>query len=80
MFPVTRWSVVAEARDDGAGEPAAALEELCSTYWMPLYAAVRRFGHDPEDARDLTQDFFARLLEKDWLRAADRDKGVSAPS
>ena len=75
VFPVTRWSVVVEARDDGDGEPAAALEELCRTYWMPLYAAVRRFGHDPEDARDLTQEFFARLLEKHWLHAADREKG-----
>lgn len=75
MFPVTRWSIVAEARDHRDQEPAAALEELCRTYWMPLYAAVRRFGHDPEDARDLTQEFFARLLEKHWLDAADREKG-----
>jgi len=75
LFPVTRWSVVVEARDEGGGEPAAALEELCRTYWMPLYAAVRRFGHDPEDAKDLTQEFFARLLEKDWLQAVDREKG-----
>ena len=75
VFPLTRWSVVAEACDDGAGAPAGALEELCRTYWMPLYAAVRRIGHDPEDARDLTQEFFARLLEKDWLLAADREKG-----
>ena len=75
LFPVTRWSVVAEACDEGDGEPAAALEDLCRTYWMPLYAAVRRFGHSPEDAKDLTQGFFARLLEKDWLHAADREKG-----
>lgn len=75
IFPVTRWSVVAEARDEGAGEAAAALEELCRTYWMPLYAAVRRRGNGPEEARDLTQGFFARLLEKDWLQAANREKG-----
>ena len=74
-FPVTRWSVVAEACDPGDPESAAALEDLCRTYWMPLYAAVRRFGHEPEDAEDLTQGFFARLLEKDWLQAADREKG-----
>ena len=75
LFPVTRWSVVAEACDERGGEPAAALEELCGTYWMPLYAAVRRFGHNPEDAKDLTQGFFVRLLEKDWLQVADREKG-----
>ena len=75
MFPMTRWSVVAEACAPEDGEATGALEELCRTYWLPLYAAVRRFGHDPEDARDLTQEFFARLLEKHWLNAADREKG-----
>ena len=75
LFPVTRWSVVAEACDEGGGEPAAALEDLCRTYWMPLYAAVRRIGHSPEDAKDLTQGFFVRLLEKGRLRVADREKG-----
>lgn len=72
---MTRWSVVAEAREEGNGEPAAALEELCRVYWMPLYVAVRRFGHNPENAKDLTQEFFARLLEKNWLQVADREKG-----
>ena len=75
LFPVTRWSVVADACDPGEPESAAALEALCGDYWMPLYAAVRRFGHSPEDAKDLTQGFFARLLEKDSLQAADREKG-----
>jgi RNA polymerase sigma-70 factor (ECF subfamily) len=75
LFPVTRWSVVAEACDEAGVEPAAALEDLCRTYWIPLYAAVRRFGHSPEDAKDLTQGFFARLLENDRLHAADREKG-----
>ena len=75
MFPGTRWSMVVEAREPGADQPGAALEELCRTYWVPLYAAVRRLGHDPEDARDLTREFFARLLEKHWLDAADREKG-----
>lgn len=74
-FPATRWSVVAEARDPREPESAKALETLCRHYWMPLYAAVRRFGHAPPDAADLTQGFFERLLEKDWLRAADRQKG-----
>lgn len=75
IFPVTRWSVVVGACDESADEPSSALEELCRTYWMPLYAAVRRSGRAPEDARDLTQEFFARLLEKQWLRSADREKG-----
>ena len=75
LFPVTRWSVVAEACDPGDPESAAALEALCRNYWMPIYVAVRHFGQGAEDAKDLTQGFFARLLEKDWLHAADREKG-----
>jgi RNA polymerase sigma-70 factor (ECF subfamily) len=74
-FPVTRWSVVAGACAADPADSAAALEDLCRTYWMPLYAAVRRYGHSPEDSQDLTQEFFSRLLEKHWLHAADRDKG-----
>ena len=52
-----------------------ALEELCRTYWYPLYAYARRRGHGPEDAQDLTQEFFARLLAKHWIASADREKG-----
>jgi RNA polymerase sigma-70 factor (ECF subfamily) len=52
-----------------------ALETLCRTYWYPLYAFVRRQGRSPEDAQDLTQEFFARLLEKDYLQAVVREKG-----
>ncbi len=74
-FPATRWSVVIGAREEEPGESNAALEDLCRTYWLPLYAAVRRMGHDPEDAQDLTQEFFARLLDKHWLDAAAREKG-----
>jgi RNA polymerase sigma-70 factor (ECF subfamily) len=51
------------------------LEELCRTYWYPLYAYARRRGHGPEDAQDLTQEFFARLLAKHWIASADREKG-----
>jgi RNA polymerase sigma factor (sigma-70 family) len=54
---------------------AAALEQLCRAYWYPLYAYVRRRGHSPEEAEDLTQDFVARLLEKDYLRRADPARG-----
>ncbi len=54
---------------------AAALEGLCQTYWYPLYAFVRRQGCQPDEAADLTQGFFTRLLEKDWLADVDRQKG-----
>lgn len=74
VFPHTRWSVVLTARQSSP-EAAAALEVLCRAYWPPLYAYVRRCGQSPHDAQDLTQAFFARLLEKRWLDDADRDKG-----
>ena len=75
LFLTTRWSVVLQARHENASEAAAALEALCRAYWPPLYAYARRHGHSPHDAEDLTQGFFARLLEKDYLRATDREKG-----
>ena len=53
----------------------AALEKLCRAYWYPLYAYVRRRGKSPEDAKDLTQEFFARLLERNWIERADQQKG-----
>ena len=53
----------------------AALERLCRTYWFPLYAFARRQGNSPEDAQDLTQEFFSRLLEKNYLARADPDRG-----
>ena len=74
IFPNTRWSVVLAARQDSPAA-AAALEMLCQAYWYPLYAFVRRNGHSPEDAQDLTQEFFSRLLQKHWLDSASRDKG-----
>ena len=74
-FPNTRWSVVLAARQRPSPESAAALEAICRSYWYPLYAYIRRYGHSPHDAQDLTQEFFCRLLEKRWLDAADRDKG-----
>src|SRR5205085_6271586 len=56
-------------------QAAGALEKLCQTYWYPLYAFVRRKGHSPHDAQDLTQTFFARLLEKNYIAQADRERG-----
>ena len=75
VFPQTRWSVVLAARERYSPESGAALEAICRAYWYPLYAYVRRYGHSPHDAQDLTQEFFCRLLEKRWLDAADREKG-----
>ncbi|MCX6903977.1 MAG: sigma-70 family RNA polymerase sigma factor [Verrucomicrobia bacterium] len=75
MFPVTQWTVVLAAGGMPSPESAAALERLCSSYWYPLYAFVRRSGHSPPDAEDLTQEFFARVLERHWLTRADQSKG-----
>jgi DNA-directed RNA polymerase specialized sigma24 family protein len=62
-FATTRWSVVLAARDRAAPDSRDSLAQLCSAYWYPLYAFVRRKGHDAHEAQDLTQEFFARLLE-----------------
>jgi RNA polymerase sigma-70 factor (ECF subfamily) len=73
-FATTHWSLVLHARGD-TSSARTALASLCEAYWYPLYAFVRRQGHHPHDAQDLTQEFFARLLEKDWLQAVERDRG-----
>jgi RNA polymerase sigma-70 factor (ECF subfamily) len=75
LFLTTRWSVVLAAKDKSAVDCRPALEILCRDYWYPLYAYVRRSGKSPHDAQDLTQEFFARLLSKDWLMASAPDKG-----
>ncbi len=74
-FATTRWSMVLAAGTPGPQDNGDALAELCTQYWYPLYAYARRSGHDPEDARDLTQGFFAKLLDKRDLRAADPARG-----
>jgi RNA polymerase sigma factor (sigma-70 family) len=74
-FQTTHWSLVAAARDRASPEARQALTELCETYWYPLYAFIRRSGRGTEEARDLTQEFFAQLLEKDYLAGVDREKG-----
>ena len=75
-FAATRWTLVLSA---GAARrllrAAAAMAELCRIYWYPLYAFIRRRGHEAHDAEDLTQEFFARLLDKHFLAAVDRGKG-----
>jgi RNA polymerase sigma-70 factor (ECF subfamily) len=75
QFATTRWSVVAAAGRGASPEAHEALATLCRTYWYPLYAYARRRLAHPDDAQDLTQEFFARLLEKEYLQAADRRRG-----
>src|SRR5579862_1024232 len=75
VFATTHWSIVVRAGDSQSPESMAAMERLCQTYWYPLYAFVRRKGHTHEDASDLTQAFFARFLEKDYLRSVDASLG-----
>jgi len=75
IFATTRWTLVLAAGRRGAPQADMALEELCRTYWYPLYAYVRRHGHSHENAEDLTQAFFARFLEKNYLAGISSDKG-----
>lgn len=75
VFVTTHWSVVLSAQDKDSPRSTEALESLCRTYWYPLYAFVRRQGRGPHDAQDLTQGFFARLLEKGYLKSAACEKG-----
>ncbi len=75
LFATTHWSVVLAAANERTPEAAAALEQLCRTYWYPLYAYVRHRGHKPEDSKDLTQEFFHQLLRKHYLAQVDPQKG-----
>jgi RNA polymerase sigma factor (sigma-70 family) len=74
-FATTHWSMVVSAGGSRSPDADQALAELCESYWFPLYAFVRRAGHSAEDARDLTQEFFVRLLSKNYLADADRQRG-----
>jgi RNA polymerase sigma-70 factor (ECF subfamily) len=74
-FATTHWSIVLAAGAKASPEAAEALEKLCRVYWYPLYAYVRRQGHDAHEAQDLTQAFFARLLEKEYVSRARRERG-----
>ncbi len=75
LFVTTRWSVVLTAQGQPSARADLALETLCRAYWYPLYAYVRRSGRGPHDAQDLTQEFFARLLAREWLQAVVRERG-----
>ena len=74
-FDTTRWSVVAAAGDHLSPDATAALEKLCRAYWYPLYAYIRRKGLAPADAQDVTQEFFCRLIGKNYLASVDRRRG-----
>ena len=75
VFATTRWSLVVHAGDARSPQQSDALAQLCKTYWYPLYVFIRRQGATPDDAQDLTQEFFARLFERNFLDRADREKG-----
>jgi RNA polymerase sigma-70 factor (ECF subfamily) len=74
-FHTTHWSVVLAAHADDPARARDALEQLCTVYWYPLYAFLRRRGHQPADAEDLVQGFIEHLLERQFFQAANPDKG-----
>ena len=76
QFVTTRWSVILSAAHSSEEQKARnALAELCRIYWRPIFTFVRGRGYSTEDAQDLTQDFFVRILKDDWLQHADRNRG-----
>jgi DNA-directed RNA polymerase specialized sigma24 family protein len=75
LFPTTSWNCVAEAGDRGSPGADAALAEICRGYWFPVYSFIRSRGHSADEAADLTQEYFARLLQSRLLAAADSRKG-----
>jgi RNA polymerase sigma factor (sigma-70 family) len=74
-FSTTHWSVVISAGQANSSQAFESLEKLCRAYWPPLYSYIRRQGHGPEEAQDLTQAFFAKLLQKNFWARADPQKG-----
>lgn len=75
QFSTTLWSVVLTAGHLSSPGAQAALEQLCRSYWHPLYAYLRRSGYQPADAQDLIQSFFATVIERNWIGVADPAKG-----
>ncbi|MEL6106178.1 MAG: sigma-70 family RNA polymerase sigma factor [Planctomycetota bacterium] len=74
-FHTTNWSLVVAAGKDGSEEADRALENLCQAYWYPLYAFARRSGRSIHEAEDLTQGFLSKVLERGYLKSADRERG-----
>jgi RNA polymerase sigma-70 factor (ECF subfamily) len=75
QFPTTRWTLVVAAGDPNRKEARSALVSLCENYWYPLYAYLRRRGYPTDQAQDLTQEFFIRVLEGRYLNRTDPEKG-----
>ncbi len=75
QFHTTHWSLVLAAGHDASPAARQALAQLCETYWYPLYAYIRRLGHQPAEAQDLTQGFFVHLLEKEAIQVAEPSRG-----
>ena len=74
-FASTHWSVVLAAQEGDSATACEALEKLCGTYWPPLYAFIRREGYDETEAKDLTQEFFLRLIDRDFLQRLRHQQG-----
>ena len=74
-FTTTRWTLVVATRDAGSPQAELALSSLCEIYWFPIYAFVRRSGYSQDDARDMTQAFFTRVLEKNYFKDARQERG-----
>jgi RNA polymerase sigma-70 factor (ECF subfamily) len=74
-FPITRWTLIRKAQRAGDADAARAMNEICRSYWYPIYAYARRFGFNAEDAEDVTQDFFRNVITYDSLQATHEDKG-----
>jgi RNA polymerase sigma factor (sigma-70 family) len=74
-FVTTRWNLLVAIKKQGSPEAASALETLCTSYWFPVYAFIRRSGRSADEARDLTQAFFARVLEKNYFQDAEQTRG-----
>jgi RNA polymerase sigma factor (sigma-70 family) len=77
VFATTRWSLILSGAgsNGNTAEARAALADLCRIYWRPVFSFVCRRGYSTEDAQDLTQDFFVMMLESNWLRHADENRG-----
>ncbi|MGZ8939907.1 MAG: RNA polymerase sigma factor [Limisphaerales bacterium] len=74
-FVTTQWSLVVATREGDSSGASEALNDLCRAYWPPLYSYIRRQGHDVAEAQDLTQEFFSRLLQRDYLARVDQQRG-----
>jgi RNA polymerase sigma-70 factor (ECF subfamily) len=74
-FATTQWSIVRAAGHHSSSAARAAMEDLCQIYWLPVYAFIRRKGHSPTNAEDLTQAFFLHLLESEFVKSANQERG-----